>query len=213
MVGKILEKGRCGRPLAWAAVAFVLAAVPGTAQSVPVRQALAPLPHPFAIPVKVQRCARLIPTGGREIIVNSCNICQTVGITRKRPGIAVPVMRSFSVQAKSTFPVPFRGPGRSRLTSERACKGEAGASPNLVQPGPKRKTDKVCVRLEKAKAGGVALVNKCKVCKAVLIERQNRLGGNVQRQAYKVPPVTVLPVPSKGQAQVGLVGEIDCPQG
>ena len=59
----------------------------------------------------------------------------------------------------------------------------------------------------------MALVNKCKVCKAVLIERQNRLGGNVQRQAYKVPPVTVLPVPSKGQAQVGLVGEIDCPQG
>ena len=212
-MGKILEKGRCGRPLAWAAVALLAAAVPGTAQGGPVRQALAPLPHPLAVPVKAQRCTRLFPTGGREIIINACNTCQTVGITRKRPGIAVPVMRSFSVQAKSTFPVPFRGPGRSRLTSERACKGEAGASQNLVQPGPKRKTDNACVRLEKAKAGGVALVNKCKVCKAVLIERQNRLGGNVQRQAYKVPGSTVMPVPSKGQARVGLVGEIACPQG
>lgn len=213
-MGKFLEKGRCGRPLAWAAVAFlVAAAVPGAAAGGPVRQALAPLPHPFAIPVKAQRCTRLIPTGGREVIINSCNICRTVGITRKRPGIAVPVIRSFNVQAKSTFPVPFRGPGRSRVTSERVCKGEAGASKNLVEPGPKRKTDKACVSLEKARAGGVALVNKCRVCKAVLIERQNRLGGRAQRQAYKVSPGTVLPVPSKGQARVGLVGEIDCPRG
>ena len=189
MVGKILEKGRCGRPLAWAAVAFVLAAVPGAAAGGPVRQALAPLPHPFAIPVKAQRC-----------------------ITRKRPGIAVPVIRSFNVPAKSTFPVPFRGPGRSRVTSERACKGEVGASKNLVEPGPKRKTEKACVNLQKARTGGVVLVNKCKVCKAVLLERQNRLGGSAQRQAYKVLPSTVLPVPSKGQARVGLVGEIDCPQ-
>lgn len=213
-VGKFLEKGRIGRPLAWAAVAFVLAAaLPGAAAGGSVAQALAPLPYPFAIPVKVQRCTRLIPTGGREIIVNSCNTCQTVGITRKRPGIALPVMRSFSVQAKSTFQVPFRGPGRSRLTSERACKGETGATRNLVVPGLKKKTVEACVSLEKVKSGGVALVNKCKVCKAALIERQNRLGGNVQRQAYKVPGSTVLPVPSKGQARVGLVGEIDCPRG
>lgn len=212
-MGKFLEKGRCGRPLAWAAVAFVAAAVPGAAAGGPMRQALAPLPHPFAVPVKAQRCTRLIPTGGREVIINSCNTCRTVGITRKRPGIAVPVIRSFNVQAKSTFPVPFRGPGRSRVTSERVCKGEAGASKNLVEPGPKRKTDKACVSLEKARAGGVALVNKCRVCKAVLIERQNRLGGRAQRQAYKVSPGTVLPVPSKGQARVGLVGEIDCPRG
>ena len=50
MVGKILEKGRCGRPLAWAAVAFVLAAVPGAAAGGPVRQALAPLSRPNAAP-------------------------------------------------------------------------------------------------------------------------------------------------------------------
>ena len=212
-VGKFLEKGRYGRPLAWAAVALVLAAVPGAAAGGSVAQALAPLPHPFAIPVRANRCTRLIPTGGREVIVNSCNTCRTVGITRKRPGIALPVMRSFSVQAKSSFQVPFRGPGRSRLTSERACKGEVGASENLVEPGLRRKTTNVCVSLEKVKTGGVALVNKCKVCKAALIERQNRLGGNVQRQAYKVGPKTVLPVPSKGQARVGLVGEIDCPRG
>ena len=78
---------------------------PGAAAGGPVRQALAPLPHPFAIPVKAQRCTRLIPTGGREIIVNSCGACRTVGITRKRPGIAVPVIRSFNVPAKSTFPI------------------------------------------------------------------------------------------------------------
>ncbi len=158
MVGKILEKGRCGRPLAWAAVAFVAVTVPGAAAGGSVRQALAPLPHPFAIPIKAERCTRLFPTGGREVIINSCNTCRTVGITRKRPGIAVPVIRSFNVPAKSTFQVPFRGPGRSRITSERACKGESGASKNLVEPGPKRKNDKACVSLEKARTGGVARI-------------------------------------------------------
>ena len=141
-MGKILEKGRIGRPLAWAAVAFVAVTFPSAAAGGSVRQALAPLPHPFAIPIKAERCTRLFPTGGREVIINACGACRIVGIARKRPGIAVPVMRSFNVQAKSTFQVPFRGPGRSRITSERACKGEAGASENLVVPGLMKKTDK-----------------------------------------------------------------------
>lgn len=214
-MGKFLEKGRIGRPLAWAAVAFVAAAVlSGAAAGGSARLGPGALPQSLAIPVKEKRCTRLLPTGGREVIINACNSCRVVGITRKRPGIALPVIRNFNVPAKSTFQVPFRGPGRSRVTSERACKGEAGASENLVQPGPKKKiADKVCISLGKAKTGGVVLVNKCKTCKAVLIERQNRLGGKPQRQAYKVLPGTVLQVPSKGWAKVGVVGEIDCPQG
>ena len=68
-----------------------------------------------------------------------------------------------------------------------------------------------CVSLKKTRSGGIALVNKCGICKAVLIERQDRNGAG-QRQAYKVAPQSVLAVPSKGMAGVGLVGEIACPK-
>ena len=156
------------------------------------------------------QCVRLIPDGGREIIFNACSSCRVVGITRKRPGNAVPVSRTYNVQPHSQFPVPFRGPGRSRITYELPCKGEPGAARNLVDPTPQRKTEEACVSLGKTRSGGIVLVNKCQVCKAALIERQDRTGGG-QRQAYKVGPQSVVAVPSKGMAGVGLVGEIACP--
>ncbi len=157
------------------------------------------------------QCTRLIPDGGREVIINVCSSCRLVGILRKRPGNAVPVSRNFTVMPKSTFPVPFRGPGRSRITSEVPCKGEPGAARNLVDPAPIKKAGGACVSLEKTRAGGVALVNKCQVCKAALIERRDKTGGG-QRQAYKVAAQSVVAVPSKGMAGVGLVGEIACPK-
>lgn len=157
------------------------------------------------------QCVRLIPDGGREVIFNACSSCRVVGITRRRPGNAVPVSRTYNVQPHSQFPVPFRGPGRSRITYELPCKGEPGAARNLVDPPPQRKAEGACVSLEKTRAGGAALVNRCRVCKAVLIERKDRIGGS-QRQAYKVAPQSVMAVPSKGMAGVGLVGEIACPK-
>lgn len=169
-------------------------------------------PGAYLILIKASRCARLIPQGGREVIVNNCSQCRIVNITRKRPGIPAPVSRSFNVQPKSTLQVPFRGPGRSRVTSVLPCKGERGAAINLVNPGLQKKTAKVCVSLEQAKAGGIVLVNKCRACKAVLVERQNRLGGKAKRQAYKMAPQSVQAVSSKGATRVGLLAEVNCPQ-
>ena len=85
----------------------------------------------WALPVEAgvsQRCARLVPTGGREVIINECATCRIVNIIRKRPGNSAPFTRSYNVQPNTTFPVPFRGPGRSRVTSVRACKGGIGAA-------------------------------------------------------------------------------------
>ena len=125
--------------------------------------------------------------------------------------IPVPVARTFNVQPKSSVVVPFRGPGRSRITSVLPCKGEKGAATNLVDEKPLKKNDQKCVSLEKGKTGQVSLVNGCRVCKAVLIERQSKTGKG-QRQAYKIGPGSVLPIQPKGAARVGVVGEIDCPR-
>ena len=62
----------------------------------------------------------------------------------------------------------------------------------------------------KTSSGGIGLVNKGQVGKAHLIARQDRTGVG-QRKAYKVGPQSVVAVPSKGMAGVGLVGEIACP--
>ncbi|MEE9318648.1 MAG: hypothetical protein V3U48_10225 [Rhodospirillales bacterium] len=203
------------RPLAVAGLAlFVAALLSFPAGAAALGNGLAgPGARPLLLPVKIKanRCVRLLPTGGREVIVNNCSTCRVVNVTRKRPGNAVPVMRSFNVLPKTTFPVPFRGPGRSRVTSVLPCKGQAGAARNLVDEMPKKKTAGICVSLERVKTGGVALVNKCGACKAALIERQNQSGGNGRRQAYQMKPLSVMEVPSLGAARIGLVGEINCP--
>lgn len=161
------------------------------------------------------KCTRLIPTGGREVIINQCNKCRIVNITRKRPGNAVPVTRTYNVRPKSKIDLPFRGPGRSRITSELPCKGDPGGAINLIDEdrGKKkaRKKVEVCVAMERTPGGGVRLVNSCKVCKAALIERQDASGGNGKRQAYKVVPKIPVPVPSFGAAQIALLAEVACP--
>jgi len=160
----------------------------------------------------MNKCTRLLPTGGREIIINQCNKCRVVNITRKRPGNAVPVTRSFNVQPGSQITVPFRGPGRSRITSELPCKGEEGAAENLADPNPrKKKAPEQCVAMQQTPSGSISLINKCKKCKAALIERQNRTGGEGRRQAYKVSGKSAIEVPSNGAAQVALLAEVDCP--
>ena len=85
------------------------------------------------------KCARLLPTGTREVIINQCS--------------------------------------------------NAGSSTSFAS----------------------ALVIKCKACKAALIERQNRTGGNGKRHAYKVAPQSAIEVLSKGAAQIALLAEVDCP--
>lgn len=65
--------------------------------------------------------------------------------------------------------------------------------------------------MEQTPGGGINLVNKCKKCKAALIERQNSGGGDGKRQAYKVSPNSAVEVLSKGAAQIALLAEVDCP--
>ena len=164
---------------------------------------------------RASRCATIMPSTGREIILNKCNRCQIVNITRKRPGNAVPVSRSFNVQANSNFTLPFRGPGRSRITSILPCKGEPGAARNLIDSKKSQKVKKTeeekCITIKKLPNVRLQLVNSCKVCMAALIERHysNRKKGI--RYAYKVFPNLPLELKSLGASQVGLLAEVNCP--
>ena len=158
------------------------------------------------------QCAMILPEGPREVMINTCNVCRSIDILRKRPGNDVPVQRTFLLPPGSRLQVPFLGPGRSRITAELPCKGEDGAPENLVEaPGTvKRKAPDTCVALERGSAGGVALVNRCGACRAALVERKNSATAAGEREAYVLAPRTAMEVTSKGFAKVGLVGDAAC---
>jgi len=154
------------------------------------------------------RCTRVAVQGGGEVIVNTCNTCQRVNIRRKRRGIAMPVMRTFNVRGRATFPISFKGPGRSRITSEVPCNGEQGASQNIMDPKAQQAAKK-CVALKKTQTG-VALVNSCATCRGAAVERYTANGRSLGRQAYKLQPQSVVSVDPKGAAGVSFLADVAC---
>ena len=147
------------------------------------------------------KCTRLVRSGNSEALVNTCGTCRVVGVIRKRAGIATPVRREFSLPARSRFPVPFRGPGRSRITSDIPCKGKK------TTPAQGEK----CVTLEQRGQGNVVLVNSCGTCRGVAVQRVNKTGRPLGLEAYKLFPQAVARVAPKGAAKVTIAGEVACP--
>jgi len=75
--------------------------------------------------IPLNRCLRLIrsPQGGQEVLVNTCSTCMTAQVTRTRPsGVqGTPTQRDYNMQSGSQMPLPFRGPGYTRITGELPC--------------------------------------------------------------------------------------------
>ncbi|WNJ98327.1 hypothetical protein L2D14_10620 [Thalassospiraceae bacterium LMO-JJ14] len=157
------------------------------------------------------KCVRIFRQGNIETLINTCNTCVHATIIRSRPGNSVPVGREFNVQARSDFPVPFRGPGRSRITAERPCPGEKGAQKDLLESFNQPEATPKCVSMERGNQGPV-LVNKCGLCKAVAIERVTADGASRSRDYMALAGGSTIPVRANGFAGVGLLAEIDCPK-
>ena len=158
-----------------------------------------------------KRCVRIQRQGNIETYINSCNVCQIVTITRSRPGSQVPTGRQIHIQARSSFPGPFRGPGRSRITGVRACKGEPGGQKDLLEEFNKPNTAPKCVNMERSADKGVTLVNTCGECRAVAIERIIASNGQRARDYMVLAGRGRVPVASRGYSSVGILAEIPCP--
>jgi len=169
------------------------------------------------------QCLGLTRGGGGEFLVNRCNICRMATVMRTRPGSAVPTSRQFSLRGRSDLRLPFKGPGRSRVTADLPCKGSAGEAPNLVSPrGTPTPQDQVpktaqaaqtsakCLSLKRAVNGGIALVNSCAICRVAGIHRQDASGERKQREAVRIKGGATSLLRRKGFAKVGLLGEVAC---
>lgn len=158
------------------------------------------------------KCIQVLRQGNIETLVNRCAQCKIATLMRARPGGAKPVTRQFKVFAKSTFPVPFKGSGRSRIKSERLCPSERGAKNNSPTKGQHKSGDgERCVSLEQNAGSGVMLVNRCGKCRAAAIERSTNGQNGASRDYIKIDAGGRTIVPSKGYSTVGLLAEIACP--
>ena len=158
-------------------------------------------------PIALQ-CVRIMRRGNAETLVNNCGSCQIVAVTRKRTGIAIPILRSFTIHDGIPFTLPFRGPGNSRITSVHNCKDEAAEAQKTAgatQPAIQ------CVKMVQTPTGTVVLSNGCAVCRAAAIQRLDLNGRIMNREVYKLGPRNILPVSANGAARVGLIADIDCP--
>lgn len=71
------------------------------------------------------RCVKIVrdPQVNRETLVNTCAKCVLAKVERKRPGSAsdTPSMREYTMVPGARQPLPFMGPGSSRITGELPC--------------------------------------------------------------------------------------------
>jgi len=78
-----------------------------------------------ALALPINRCIRLVrnPQVQRETIVNVCQGCVVVKLSRQRPGNinGMPSERTFTLLPGNQLPLSFKGPGQTRITSESPC--------------------------------------------------------------------------------------------
>ena len=158
------------------------------------------------------KCTFIAVHSGREFIKNTCNSCRSVGVTRKRPGISVPVVRRYIVQAASQLALPFRGPGRTRITKELTCKGNSDSqtfNQNPQRSLPKQASTK-CVMLKPFSKNEVILANFCNSCRSVGLERLNANGLSLGEQAFRVSSRQAIRIKRRAASQIKITSQIQC---
>lgn len=75
--------------------------------------------------IALNRCIKIVrnPQVSRETLVNTCQQCLIAKIERRRPGSATgtPQTRDYTLPGGASQPLPFMGPGKSRILSEVPC--------------------------------------------------------------------------------------------
>ena len=173
-----------------------------------------PVASQQSVKAGTSQCARLFAKNYREFVFNTCNSCRRVAIRRRRIGTrTAPVMRTYDLQPNSKFPLPFKGPGRSRVTSDVPCRDEAGGGRDIFNPGKGRRTkqSQTCVSSLNNGTLGITLVNKCGECRAVALRRYSRSGESIGHRFYKLKPHNSMRILPKGGARMSYLTEFTCP--
>jgi hypothetical protein len=157
--------------------------------------------NPLLERVKALSCVRLAKRSGREIVVNTCGACRVVKVSRKRPGSNPASSRSYTVARSSSMPLPFRGPGRTRLLGDSPCRGKEAPVAEI--------SDRQCVGLRKNGKGKTVLVNGCQVCRTVKLERIHATGQRTV-QTYTIARYAYVPASPRGAKEARVLSDQNC---
>ena len=156
------------------------------------------------------KCVRLSRKGSSETLVNSCGGCRIVAVSRKRSGIAMPILRNFNVHPNAPYTLPFKGPGRSRITIIQNCQSNEADAKDTIKRKAGNELGK-CVVLKQMGNGSAVMINKCNTCRGVAVQRINKNGKAMNRQTFKLKSNQSIIVKPKGAVQLGIIAEIACP--
>ncbi len=158
------------------------------------------------------KCTRVLRDASGEMLQNGCGGCRLVSVQRTRPGADKPTAQTLTVPEGTRQPLPFLGPGRTRITAERPCPG-AAPEPEPLRAGDAaaalQSADRKCVRFLKTRTGDAALVNPCPVCRTVKVEFVDT-AGNRNHRAFAIAPRAPITVPSEGLAKARILTDTPC---
>ena len=151
--------------------------------------------------VAAKRCLRIRQSGGASTLVNLCGACVSAKLEHQRPTGNFPIHRDVTVPDRGSvqLPLSFRS-GRTRVLEEQRCGG--GTTSDEAK-------EEQCVGLQQARDGSRLLVNNCRACRAVVMERVSSQGDR-SMQAYTIGAMTYLPYGVAGKDRARVVVEKPC---
>ena len=150
--------------------------------------------------VAAKRCLRIRQSGGTSTLVNLCGTCVSAKLEHQRPTGDFPIHRDITVPERGSvqLPLSFRS-GRTRVLEEQRCGGGATNEANAEQ----------CVDLQQARDGNRLLVNNCRACRDVVVERVSSRGDRSMR-TYTIDAMTYLPYGAAGTDRTRVLLEKPC---
>jgi hypothetical protein len=122
-----------------------------------------------------------------------------VKIEHRRPGAQFPTFRDYTLPNGSKLPLLFRGGGKTRILTERACGGDS-----LHNAAGGR-----CVQFRPINATVSVLLNPCGKCRAVVLARGNGAGGR-SIQTMAIAPKSYLPIDANITNRPQIISEKSC---
>lgn len=156
--------------------------------------------------IRLGKCARVVRDASGDVVENRCLSCQLVSVQRTRPGAGKPTSQTITVPKTSRQPLPFLGPGRTRITAERTCPGTA---PEPIRADAVSAAGQKCVRFLMSRDGRASLINPCKACRAVKVEFVD-IAGNRTHRAFSIAPRSPLKFPAKGLVKARILTDTPC---
>lgn len=154
-----------------------------------------------------QHCVLVVPLQGNESLLNTCDQCRMVQVTRARAGGGIQGKRQYAVPPRMKVDLNFNSPGKTRIFSDRPCGKER---PSVPYKDARDGRNPQCVKLAMLKTGKPALINSCPACRQVELEYEIRnVGLKQETETVKARSVGIL-TPHPEAIDVRIRGDKNC---